>query len=179
MTVEIRGVDVYDPSTGEVRSRDTDHIALWMIDTNYNEESFFVRHCYFTGGNDPYTAAEASAEGRHRRRRLGEPLLHRSAAPSPNPTPARSPSRSSTTTATKSCKSSRSRTHRRYGSRRGGEGYGHGCIHHRGLTLPTQVRKLPGESARPDPWHKCRRPLRCSVRPCRAGLSPGGARLVG
>ena len=54
VTVEIFGVDVYDPSTGEVRSRDTDHIALWMIDTNYNEESFFVRHCYFTGGNDPY-----------------------------------------------------------------------------------------------------------------------------
>lgn len=54
VTVEILGVDVYDPSTGEVRSRDTDHIALWMIDTNYNEESFFVRHCYFTGGNDPY-----------------------------------------------------------------------------------------------------------------------------
>ena len=52
--VEILGVDVYDPSTGEVRSRDTDHIALWMLDTNYNEESFFVRHCYFTGGNDPY-----------------------------------------------------------------------------------------------------------------------------
>lgn len=54
VTVEILGVDVYDPSTGEVRSRDTDHIALWMVDTNYNEESFFVRHCYFTGGNDPY-----------------------------------------------------------------------------------------------------------------------------
>ncbi len=54
VVVEILGVDVYDPSTGEVRSRDTDHIALWMIDTNYNEESFFVRHCYFTGGNDPY-----------------------------------------------------------------------------------------------------------------------------
>ena len=53
-TVEILGVDVYDPTTGQVRSNDTDHIALWMIDTNYNEESFFVRHCYFTGGNDPY-----------------------------------------------------------------------------------------------------------------------------
>ncbi len=52
--VEILGVDVYDPTTGEVRSRDVDHIALWMIDTNYNDESFFVRHCYFTGGNDPY-----------------------------------------------------------------------------------------------------------------------------
>jgi adenine-specific DNA-methyltransferase len=38
-----------------VRSRDTDPIALWMVDTNYNEESFFVRHCCFTGGNEPYT----------------------------------------------------------------------------------------------------------------------------
>ncbi|WP_395154957.1 hypothetical protein [Ilumatobacter sp.] len=54
VTVEILGVDVYDPSTGQVRSNDTGRIALWMIDTNYNEESFFVRHCYFTGGNDPY-----------------------------------------------------------------------------------------------------------------------------
>ena len=49
-----RGVDVYDPNTGEVRSNDTDQIALWMIDTEYNGESFFVRHCYFTGGQDPY-----------------------------------------------------------------------------------------------------------------------------
>ncbi|WP_125775104.1 site-specific DNA-methyltransferase [Antribacter gilvus] len=54
LTVELRGVDVYDPTTGEVRSDDTGKIALWMIDTNYNEESFFVRHCYFTGGNDPF-----------------------------------------------------------------------------------------------------------------------------
>ncbi|WP_308465630.1 site-specific DNA-methyltransferase [Rathayibacter soli] len=54
LEVELRGVDVYDPTTGEVRSRQTDRIALWMIDTDYNEESFFVRHCYFTGGNNPY-----------------------------------------------------------------------------------------------------------------------------
>ena len=52
--VELKGVDVYDPTTGEVRSNDTGQIALWMIDTDYNGESFFVRHCYFTGGNDPY-----------------------------------------------------------------------------------------------------------------------------
>lgn len=52
--VDLRGVDVYDPTTGEIRSNDTGQIALWMIDTNYNEESFFVRHCYFTGGNDTY-----------------------------------------------------------------------------------------------------------------------------
>ena len=52
--VSIKGIDVYDPTTGQVRSNDTGQIALWMIDTNYNGESFFVRHCYFTGGNDPY-----------------------------------------------------------------------------------------------------------------------------
>jgi adenine-specific DNA-methyltransferase len=54
MVVHLRGVDVYDPTTGQVRSNDTGQIALWMIDTDYNGESFFVRHCYFTGGNDPY-----------------------------------------------------------------------------------------------------------------------------
>jgi adenine-specific DNA-methyltransferase len=52
--VEVRGVDVYDPTTGEVRSGSTDDIACWFVDSNYNGESFFVRHAYFTGGNDPY-----------------------------------------------------------------------------------------------------------------------------
>jgi len=54
LRVVLHGVDVYDPNTGQVRSNDTGQIALWMIDTAYNEESFFVRHCYFTGGQDPY-----------------------------------------------------------------------------------------------------------------------------
>ena len=54
VTVELRGVDVYDPNTGMVRSDKTDQVALWMIDTDYDGESFFVRHCYFTGGQDPY-----------------------------------------------------------------------------------------------------------------------------
>jgi adenine-specific DNA-methyltransferase len=54
VTVELLGVDVFDPTTGEVRSRGTDRVALWMIDTDYNGESFFVRHCYFTGGQDPF-----------------------------------------------------------------------------------------------------------------------------
>jgi adenine-specific DNA-methyltransferase len=52
--VHLNGVDVYDPTAGEIRCNDTSQIALWMIDSDYNEESFFVRHCYFTGGNDPY-----------------------------------------------------------------------------------------------------------------------------
>lgn len=54
LRVVLHGVDVYDPNTGELRSNDTDQLALWMIDTAYNGESFFVRHCYFTGGQDPY-----------------------------------------------------------------------------------------------------------------------------
>jgi adenine-specific DNA-methyltransferase len=54
LIVDLKGVDVYDPTTGVVRSNSTKQIALWMIDTDYNEESFFVRQCYFTGDNDPY-----------------------------------------------------------------------------------------------------------------------------
>lgn len=52
--VTIRGVDVYDPTTGEIRSYSTDDIACWFIDTNYDGESFFVRHAYFTGAQEPY-----------------------------------------------------------------------------------------------------------------------------
>lgn len=54
VVVEIRGLDVYDPTTGEIRSHSTDDIACWFIDTAYNAESFFVRHAYFTGSKDPY-----------------------------------------------------------------------------------------------------------------------------
>ncbi|KAK48175.1 DNA methylase [Caballeronia jiangsuensis] len=56
LIVKIRGVDVFDPSTGEVRSDDPDDIACWFLDTEYNEESFFVRHAYFLGASDPYKA---------------------------------------------------------------------------------------------------------------------------
>ena len=54
LRVKVKGVDVFDPSTGEVRSDGADGIACWFIDTDYNEESFFVRHAYFLGANDPY-----------------------------------------------------------------------------------------------------------------------------
>jgi len=52
--VILKGVDVYDPTTGETRSHNTDDIACWFIDTNYNGESFFVRHAYFTGADQAY-----------------------------------------------------------------------------------------------------------------------------
>jgi adenine-specific DNA-methyltransferase len=54
VTVEIKGVDVYDPTTGQVRTNSTEDIACWFVDTNYNGESFFVRHAYFSGGDEPY-----------------------------------------------------------------------------------------------------------------------------
>lgn len=56
LVVAIRGLDVFDPTTGQIRSHTTDDIACWFIDTDYNSESFFIRHAYFTGANDPYGA---------------------------------------------------------------------------------------------------------------------------
>jgi adenine-specific DNA-methyltransferase len=58
--VRVRGVDVFDPSTGEIRSDNPDNIACWFIDTDYNEESFFVRHAYFLGANDPYKSLKTT-----------------------------------------------------------------------------------------------------------------------
>lgn len=58
--VKVNGVDVFHPNTGEVRSDGADGIACWFIDTDYNEESFFVRHAYFLGANDPYKALKTT-----------------------------------------------------------------------------------------------------------------------
>lgn len=60
LVVRIRGVDVFHPSTGEVRSDGAEGIACWFLDTDYNEESFFVRHAYFLGANDPYKALKTT-----------------------------------------------------------------------------------------------------------------------
>jgi adenine-specific DNA-methyltransferase len=58
--VRVNGVDVFHPTTGEVRSDGAEGIACWFIDTDYNEESFFVRHAYFLGANDPYKALKTT-----------------------------------------------------------------------------------------------------------------------
>jgi adenine-specific DNA-methyltransferase len=58
VVVEVHGVDVYDPTTGEVRSSTTADIAAWFVDTDYDGRSFFVRHAYFTGGNKPYESLQ-------------------------------------------------------------------------------------------------------------------------
>lgn len=90
--VWIHGLDVYEPSSGRVRSCDTGEIACWFLDTDYNEEAFFVRHAYFLGADEPYEklkkalkadideAIWESATRRHRARSRGR-------------NPARSPSR--------------------------------------------------------------------------------------
>jgi adenine-specific DNA-methyltransferase len=58
--VKVNGVDVFHPNTGEVRSDGADGIACWFVDTDYNEESFFVRQAYFLGANDPYKALKTT-----------------------------------------------------------------------------------------------------------------------
>jgi adenine-specific DNA-methyltransferase len=58
--VKVNGVDVFHPNTGKVQSDGADGIACWFIDTDYNEESFFVRHAYFLGANDPYKALKTT-----------------------------------------------------------------------------------------------------------------------
>ncbi len=52
--IEIKGLDIYDPTTGEIRNSSTDDIVCWFIDTDYNGESFFVRQAYFIGADEPY-----------------------------------------------------------------------------------------------------------------------------
>ena len=60
LRVKVNGVDVFKPQTGEVISDGADGIACWFIDTDYNEESFFVRHAYFLGANDPYSSLKTT-----------------------------------------------------------------------------------------------------------------------
>ena len=60
VVVEVKGIDVFHPQSGEVRSDDTDGIACWFVDTEYNGESFFVRQAYFLGAQDPYKALKTT-----------------------------------------------------------------------------------------------------------------------
>jgi adenine-specific DNA-methyltransferase len=84
LAVAVKGIDVFDPNTGEIRSGDTNSIAAWFIDTDYNEESFFVRHAYFLGANDPYkslkTALQAEID-----REAWETLYRAKSRPFPRP----------------------------------------------------------------------------------------------
>ena len=75
LVVEVKGVDVYDPMTGQIRSSSTDDMACWFIDTDYNGECYFVRHAYFLGADDPYAKLKAPSR-RDRRGPVDHPLQH-------------------------------------------------------------------------------------------------------
>jgi len=61
--VKVNGTDVYDPKTGQIRSNEPHELACWFIDTDYNQESFFVRHAYFLGASDPYKSLKTTLKG--------------------------------------------------------------------------------------------------------------------
>jgi adenine-specific DNA-methyltransferase len=58
--VKLNGIDVFNPSTGQVTNSEPDEIACWFVDSDYNEESFFVRQAYFLGANDPYKSLKTT-----------------------------------------------------------------------------------------------------------------------
>ena len=58
--VKLKGVDLFDPRTGDIRSSETEDLACWFIDTDYDMASFFVRHAYFLGANDPYKSLKTT-----------------------------------------------------------------------------------------------------------------------
>ncbi|MGQ7793033.1 hypothetical protein ACUN0C_11545 [Faunimonas sp. B44] len=60
LRVELKGLDVFKPQTGEVVSSDAEDIACWFVDTDYDMESFFVRHAYFPGADVPYKALKTT-----------------------------------------------------------------------------------------------------------------------
>jgi len=60
LRVKVKGIDVFKPQLGVVEKSETDELACWFIDTDYNEESFFVRHAYFLGANDPYSSLKTT-----------------------------------------------------------------------------------------------------------------------
>jgi adenine-specific DNA-methyltransferase len=51
VAVEIRGLDIYDPVTDEVKARDVADIAYWMVDDDYDGSNFIVRQVFFCGGD--------------------------------------------------------------------------------------------------------------------------------
>ena len=99
--VEVNGVDVYDPTTRRVRSHTTDDIACWFIDTDYNGESFFVRHAYFCGGDEPYEKLKRALRAEIDEAEWAKLYSTKSLPFDAAEDRARSRSRSSTTTATK------------------------------------------------------------------------------
>ena len=49
-TVEIRGLDIYDPIKDRVNPRSVADISYWMVDDDYDGSNFVVRQVFFCGG---------------------------------------------------------------------------------------------------------------------------------
>ena len=86
--VKVNGVDVFHPNTGEIRSDSADGIACWFVDSDYNEESFFVRQAYFLGANDPYKALRTTLKAEINQE-AWETLHSDTSRPFPKPTSGR------------------------------------------------------------------------------------------
>ena len=86
--VKVNGVDVFHPNTGEIRSDNADGIACWFVDTDYNQESFFVRHAYFLGANDPYKSLKTTLKAEINQE-AWETLHSDTSRPFPRPTSGR------------------------------------------------------------------------------------------
>ena len=99
--VRIKGVDVFHPSTGDIRSHGPDDIACWFVDTNYNSESFFVRQAYFLGASDPYKALKTTLKAEIDQGGVGRPYTAIPLVRSRSRNPGGSRSRSSTTSETR------------------------------------------------------------------------------
>ena len=53
VSIEVAGIDMY--KGGQIEASSADDIAVWFLDTDYDYESFFVRHAYFpSAASDPY-----------------------------------------------------------------------------------------------------------------------------
>jgi adenine-specific DNA-methyltransferase len=64
--VEVRGMDVYDPATGEVTSDDTGQVAAWLLDQDYDRRSFLVSQAFFPGASgsaDPWERLSRALRG--------------------------------------------------------------------------------------------------------------------
>ena len=48
--IEIRGLDLYDPITDEVKPRNAADIAYWMVDEHYDGANFVASQVFFCGG---------------------------------------------------------------------------------------------------------------------------------
>jgi len=51
VSVEIQGLDIYDPIKDEVKARNVSDIAYWMVDDDYDGSNFIVKQVFFCGGD--------------------------------------------------------------------------------------------------------------------------------